>query len=230
MNRKIYFIIIIAFQLVFFSCSKQAESPIPLSSVQKVIVNMEGTLYLYQDTFQFASVAGPESAILKMNTTVENGVWEVYHGSCKKCKDNVEVVLVVPNIEQVELISSGNIIAEQSIVQNDISIINKGTGMIEFRDLKVDSLYTVLQSEGGIKLSGEGARVIQVSSRGTGDILMNQFAGINVFANVEKSGNIHTTVIDNLEAVISGSGNVLYKGSPVITQNITGSGKVINNN
>lgn len=237
MKKNSFLAAILGVVLLLTACSgeckkcrgSKSESPIPLSTVESVKVNFSGTLYLYQDTFQFASVAGPEVAITKINTTVENGVWELYYPRCLTCEDEVEVVLVVPNIKQVELIGTGRIIAEQSFQQNHISIINKGTGTINFVDLKVDSLYTSSEGTGKIQLSGSEARVINSQITGTGDLELNQFPGLNVIAKITGAGNVYTTAIETLNATITGSGNVYYKGSPVIQKEITGSGQVIKN-
>jgi len=215
---------------VLASCSKMTESPIAIDKVNKVVVNFEGTLYLYQDTFQFASVAGPESAILKMNTRVIDGVWEVAHSSCKKCDEKVEVVLVSPYLQEIELISNGNVIAEQSINQKDISIVNNGTGTIEYRDLIVDSLHTSIQSKGGIKLVGKGANVINAQVSGSGDLVMNQFKVAKLIANILGEGNIFAVVTETLDATISGSGNIYYKGFPKLIKHLSGSGDVIEDN
>lgn len=205
------------------------ESPIALDSLQRVSVEFSGTLYLYQDTFQFASVAGREAAINNMNRTIENGTWKVFFTGCLTCEDETEVVLVVPKIQQVELVGSGKIIAEQSFRQNEISIVNKGSGTIEFKQLSVDSLHLSSEGNGKIKLSGEEARVIQVSSTGSGDVEMYQLPGLNILAQLSGSGNIYTTAINTLDVNISSSGNLYYQGAPEITQEISGSGNVIKN-
>lgn len=231
-NMKLNTFILLQLMLItaISSCSKKTESPIALDTVSKVVVNFEGTLYVYQDTFQFSSVAGPEAAILKMNTKVNNGVWEVSHPNCKKCGDNVEVVLVSPYLKEIELISNGKVIAERSIYQKDISIINNGSGTIEYRDLKVDSINTSIKGPGGIKIVGEGAGVINVQLTGSGDYSIDQFPGNKVIAKITGKGNIYTAVKDTLDATISGSGNIFYKGFPTKIEDLTGSGKVLDNN
>ncbi len=235
MKKNNFLVVILGIALFLTACSGdckkcrggKTESPIPLNKVESVRVNFPGTLYLYQDTFQIASVAGPEVAILKINTGVENGVWDLYYPRCLTCEEDIEVVLVVPNIKQVELIGTGKIIAEQSFRQNDITIINKGTGTIKFDDLKVDSLYTSSEGTGKIQLSGGEIRVINAQITGTGDLELYQLPGLNVIAKITGAGNMYTTAIEKLNATITGSGNVYYKGSPEIQKEITGSGQVI---
>lgn len=229
MNKLFPAIMMICISMIWTSCSKKTESPIPLPPVKKIIVDFEGTIYLYQDTFQFASVVGTESAILKMNTTVENGVWEVSHPSCKKCKKDLEVVLVTPYLEQIELKSKALVIAEESITQSDLSIINRGSGKIDFKSLQVDSLNVELASVGEIRLHGSGDRVIAKNS-GSNNIQMDSYVGRVVDATTQDVGSIYTVVTDTLNATIQNSGNVYYKGQPAVFEQVTGTGRVLDNN
>ncbi|MCO5230714.1 MAG: DUF2807 domain-containing protein [Chitinophagales bacterium] len=203
------------------------ESPIPLDPVESVNVNFQGTLYLYQDTFQFASVLGPEATILDINRTVRNGVWDLSYPDCFACEDKIEVVLVVPNIKEVKLLGYGNVIAEEKFQQNHISIVNQGSGNIQFAQLSVDSLNCSAEGSGNVSLNGAGARIANVAVSGAGEIELYQFPIINLFAQNSGSGNIYSTVIEYLNAKITGSGSIYYKGSPSVDESNIGSGTVI---
>ena len=203
------------------------ESPIALDKVESISVNLKGDLYLYQDTFQFASVAGKEVAITNINKSIEAGNWNVFYAGCLSCEDEVEVVLVVPNIAKIELMGSGNIIADEAFKQKNITIINKGTGNILFKQLSVDTLFTSIENSGNIQLSGEETKEINASIIGSGDLELYQLPGLNILTNISGNGNIFTTAIDSINATFTGSGNVYYKGAPVIESNGAGSGKVI---
>lgn len=235
MKKFRLFLVAVLAVMLSVACSREckkcrgseAESPIALGKVESIRVNFAGTLYLYQDTFQFASVAGVEYAILNINRGIENGVWDLYYPRCLTCEEKVEVVLVVPNIKQIELLGTGNIIAERAFQQENITIINRGTGTVKFDNLKVDTLYTAIDGTGNIQLNGEGAKVIKAEINGTGDMELYQFPGLKVLAKISGDGNIFTTIIDLLDATISGTGNIYYKGTPEINKEITGTGQVI---
>jgi hypothetical protein len=233
-KNNIFFLLLIS-SLLIASCSRdckkcrgsKTESPIALNKLESITVNISGNFYLYQDTFQFASVAGKEVAITSINKDIENGNWNVFYPACITCEDEIEVVLVVPNIKKVELVGSGNIIADEAFKQSNITIINKGSGTITFKQLSVDTLYTSIEGSGNIKLSGEETNEIDASISGSGDLELYQLPGLNILANISGSGSIFTTAINNISANISGSGNVFYQGAPLIEEKSTGSGKVI---
>jgi hypothetical protein len=47
---------------------------------------------------------------------------------------------------------------------------------------------------------------------------------------ISGSGNIEVTAVEDMDVVVDGSGSVFYKGSPIIHEDITGSGRVIDSN
>lgn len=235
MSKKNIFLLLLTSIFLLAACSNdckkcrgsKTESPIALEKVESITVSLSGDLYLYQDTFQFASVLGKEVAIVEINKTIENGNWNVFYPACLVCEDEVEVVLVVPNIQKVELVGTGNIIVNESFKQSKITIVNKGSGSIIFKQLSVDTLFTVIEGSGNIKLAGTGAQEINAAIAGAGDLELYQLPSLNILANISGSGNIFTTAINNISANISGSGNVYYQGDPLIEEKSTGSGKVI---
>ena len=197
--------------------------------VESVNVKFTGTLYLYQDESQFTSAAGTEKSIKKLNKTVENGVWEIEAGNVKN-ENKMEVVLVIPSIKRVELSGGGRIIADESFTQNNIEIINNGSGDIIFNQLKLDSLYTEVNQNGSIKLSGAGSRASKIRNTGSGNFELYQFPIKNVEVETADKGNVFITVIDYIKAHINGSGSIYYQGNPTINKDGSGSGDVIQKN
>lgn len=233
--RKNIFWLLLSFVFLLTACSQDCKkcrggttgSPIPIESIHSVKVNFGGTVYIYQDTFQMISVVGPEAAILNINTSVKDGVWDLYYPQCLSCEEKIEVNIVVPDIRHIELVGSGKIIADRSIRQNTLSVVNSGSGTIRMDDVTADSLYITLDGSGKTQISGEGARAINARLAGSGDIELYQFPGFEVEASLTGSGNILTTAINRLKATITGSGKIYYKGSPLIEQQITGSGTLV---
>lgn len=233
--KKNIFWLLLSFVFLLTACSRDCKkcrggttgSPIPVDNIHSIKVNFGGTVYLYQDTFQMISVVGPEAAILNINTGVKDGVWDLYYPQCLSCEEKIEVNIVVPDIRYIELTGSGKIIADKSIRQNTLSVVNTGSGSIRMDDVIADSVYISLSGSGKTQISGKGARTIQAKHSGSGDLELYQFPGLEVEASLTGSGSILTTAINQLKAIITGSGKIYYKGSPLIEQQITGSGSLI---
>lgn len=97
---------------------------------------------------------------------------------------------------------SGNSILKGSISSN-IEIYNSGSGNI--------SILTNLSE-------------VQMTNSGSGNIEAENINSKEVTVNNSGSGNCKVEAIEKLYVIISGSGNVYYKGSPEKIKDITGSG------
>jgi len=135
----------------------------------------------------------------------------------------------------------------------DHAVLN-GSGSIEISDLSdVGNLYLGLEGSGDIKVNNfEGVENLSVFIDGSGDIntegIFTDIQRLDV--RIEGSGNYYgypvkseecSVKIDGsggceisagskLDVTIEGSGNVYYRGAPSITTNISGSGRVIDDN
>lgn len=205
-------------------------SPIPLTKVERVIVEFSGTVRLFQDTTQLAVVKGPEEAVKNMSTTVDNGTWIIKYDRCITCEDEVELTLVVPDLKSLELRSSAKIVAEEAINFPDFELSNKGSGNISFSQLTSDNLRVTNGGSGDIVLSGALSSSLQALMSGSGIIRAFELPFNNVSASNSGSGSIFVTAIDSLNVTINGSGNIHYKGAPFIQQTNTGSGLLIDAN
>jgi hypothetical protein len=78
-------------------------------------------------------------------------------------------------------------------------------------------------------LTGSGtATKLDVTVNGSGSVQFTQLVANDVRAVVSGSGSIFVTATESLDASVSGSGAVLYAGSPHgVTKSVTGSGVII---
>ena len=114
-----------------------------------------------------------------------------------------EVEEVIPT----SFFSSGNSRDQTGVVYGEnIAVSIRGSGSITLSGTCNFAEITV-QSAGHFIGSNLETRVAEVNSRG--------------------SGSIYVWVTDRLHVNIHGSGNVYYKGNPVITSYVGGSGKLI---
>jgi hypothetical protein len=224
--------------LMFSSCDadqcrrckgSDGVSPIPLSKVERIIVDFDGTLRLFQDTFQFSAVAGKDAAIKNINTEVVNGSWTIRYDRCVTCEEDVIVTLVVPNLKSIDLNSKARVEAVEPCNFPDLEITQRGSGLITFESLQSANLKINHNGSGDILLKGSGNGLAATMS-GSGVIRTFEMPFNTVVATNNSSGSILVTALQNLTANINGSGNIQYRGAPSITQNISGSGQLIDAN
>lgn len=231
-------LLIAIFALLLISCNGDrckkcrggsGSFPIPLDKVDNAVLEVAGTLKIYQDDLQIAAITGPEVYINQINTNVENGTWYINFNKCINCDENPEFTLAFKNIKSVVLNSDGNIVADSLISIDSIEIRNTGSGKIEFTQLRGAGFRIVNSGSGDIILKGVSER-LSIANSGSGVVRTTEMPAEKVDVVNSGSGSCYLTATESLDVLISGSGNVHYKGAPTITQNIPGSGTLINDN
>ncbi len=143
---------------------------------------------------------------------------------------NHPIKLVVPfeTLEALALTGSGHIRNTDVIKARDFKVSVTGSGNMNL-NLVTENLSGSLTGSGDVKLTGR-TKDLKCSVTGSGDFLAFDLKADNVEANVTGSGDIEISVSNELNARISGSGDISYKGNPE-KQNFrtTGSGKITKN-
>ncbi len=109
--------------------------------------------------------------------------------------------------EPVEIIEALDILCEIKLPVNIESAIITGVGVIRIRGPKQDIVYLEIDGVGTINAFELEVDKAEVLITGVGEIQVN--------------------VIDEIEGLISGNGNIIYRGDPVLNVHITGTGDVV---
>ena len=222
-----------------------------LDQVRSVKVEGAFLVTVEQADEQLIRAVGQENIINDLDLDVNNGVWTVRLDD-SKCYSNLslEIRIFVPIIEGV--IANGS----ESVVLNSFDSLDNfllevgGSGVVfQSGILNIGDTYTIRHkgssdvvtyfetSDLDFEMTGSGnlamrgsANQSQMVIAGSGSLsgfeLISQICGIKTSG----SGDAQLTVIDSLDVAISGSGNVSYKGRPVILLEDTGSGELIDAN
>ncbi|NDV58099.1 head GIN domain-containing protein [Bacteroides sp. 519] len=148
----------------------------------------------------------------------------------------LEIRVSAPDVSTMTVHGSGDIYIEKGINTNkDLSFNVHGSGDIQGKNLKCNTLAASVHGSGDINFSGVSCSNIDANVHGSGDIVLNGKArnasyhvsgsgditanGLqanNVEAYVNGSGDIRCFATDKLSGKVSGSGDVGYKGNPEI--------------
>jgi hypothetical protein len=101
-----------------------------------------------------------------------------------------------------------------------------GSGNIVVNGIETSSLEVALPGSGAV--TGDGtATQLDVVVSGSGLVQFTQLVAQDVRAVVSGSGSIFVNATKSLDASVSGSGAIVYAGSPQdVTKNVTGSGAI----
>ncbi len=191
-------------------------------------LNMAAEVYYTYGPEQRVTVEARTDVLDVLSTEVRNGIWDIELDRCLQY-NNVEVYITTPFVDHIELAGSGLIRSTNVIETNqDLELRLSGSGEIDLA-LEIDELDLDLSGSGDCILEGIGDEA-DVYTSGSGDVDAFAFELLDVNVEISGSGDVRTTVLENLWVRITGSGDVYYRGMPDITVDITGSGDLIDAN
>jgi len=220
--------------LLIGSCKKDDydNSPIvtqafSLDTFTKITLSIDGTVRIIKGDIQNIKVTGPQETVNNIIQKVNSQKWNISLPSeYKKKYDNLEITITSNLITGLSNSSSGNIISEDTLSLSTIE--SSGSGNIDIKT-KSTTLASTFSGNGNINISGK-ANIFEHVTTGSGNFIGFNFETINTVFRVAGSGNSEIFTKSNLDVTISGSGDIYYKGTPTIIQDITGSGSLINAN
>lgn len=197
-------------------------------SYDKIASSGSFDIVLVSGTEGKLSIEIEENLVPYLLTEVKNNELKIHwkRGANISHKKSVKITIPIKDINSIAQSGSGSVVSETVIKDSDLTLKISGSGKF---NLKVDSsnLTSHLSGSGRIELNGSTdtflCNVSGSGSIGGYDLIINK----NIDANISGSGNIKATVNGTLNAKVSGSGNLRYKGKPTKEiVKVSGSGKV----
>jgi hypothetical protein len=140
-----------------------------------------------------------------ITTSVTNGRLLVGNRGSFATKSPTSVAVTVPTLSAVTL---------------------SGSGVVAVETIRGQSLTLALPGSGVLRAGGSVGR-LDVTLAGSGDAQLGDLAAQQVHAVVSGSGRIVVNPTSALDASVSGSGVIVYLGSPThLTTSVTGSGAI----
>lgn len=137
----------------------------------------------------------------------------------------IHVTVPVEQINSVSLSGSGDIVGRTTLKTDAFKARMSGSGDIELT-VDAQSVETVLSGSGDISIEGKTTDLnVQVS--GSGDVKAYGLEAEFVTATVSGSADIKVTANQSIDARVSGSGDISYRGNPKkIKSKSSGSGDI----
>ena len=226
-------IILVSIFLYSFSfwsdCEKEngeiVKKSIPLNDFSKISLHGSSTVYLSQGEEQKVEIETTQNIIDLLNTEVNKEKWTIEFSKCIKSKNGVKFYVTMPNIEEISVSGSGDIIAEEEIESDDLNVSVRGSGDLKLK-IKAQKLEASVKGSGDIKISGK-TNSQSVSIKGSGDYSAFNLDADKTEVSVNGSGDAKVVAKEKLKANVNGSGDIMYKGSPKeVEQHTNGSGDI----
>lgn len=215
--KRISFFLTMTAILAISSCTKErihGRGPVAtetrnVAGFTAVSVSGSTNVYITQGAIFKVEVKGYSNLLSYFETKVVNNTLELgFKQDVSIGNDNTAVYISMPALYGLGISGSGNISTSGDFIGNtNFNARIEGSGDIHFSRGSTQNFYSTIAGSGSIYTIGLTADKADIITTG--------------------SGNTEITAFQQLKVKIEGSGNVYYRGTPVISTQITGSGAVL---
>ncbi len=198
-----------------------------VGSFEKVAVSGSFDVFLVKGNEGKLDIKIEDNLLAYLVTEVDNGKLKIKwkKGTSINTRKAVIITVYFKDIEAVSLSGSGDIIGKDLIKSNNFEVAVAGSGDIKL-DVETNEMDAAISGSGDIDLEGSSEN-FTAAIAGSGDIDAVNLKTDKATLRISGSGGITITVINELIAKISGSGDIKYKGNPKIEDiKVSGSGDV----
>ncbi len=165
-----------------------------------------GKVYLTQADEQSILVEADDNVIGLVITRKENGLLQVGLPDGSYSNVTLRVYVSLKTIDNISIEGAGDVECQQPIFDND--------------------LYCSINGAGSIILNGNG-KYLNTLINGAGNINAKEFTVENCNTVVNGAGSCIVYVTNELDAYVTGVGNVIYYGNPgIVKSSISGLGQI----
>lgn len=175
-------------------------------------------------------VEGDENLLPYIETVVEGNTLQIKakNKSNLRSKRKVTVYVSLTKVTAVALSGSGDISGNGNFSNDGNTDVKlSGSGNIKFAFEQFKSLEVSISGSGNVVLEGK-ANTVNARISGSGNADCSGVTAEDATGKISGSGNIKINANKSIDASISGSGNVYYKGSATdVRTHKAGSGRVV---
>jgi len=242
MKKSAFIISIVLYAISFYSCDNEnaldclkkpgeiVEQEVQLDSFNSIEAHDEMDIYLINSNEQKVIVKAGKNLISKINLNVEHEILTLSNdNTCNwiRSPENPGIYIFSNDISGIGIFDFANIISEESLKLDNLSIFSDGTGNFEMNvdidSLFVESIYisnfTFTGNAGFIDLILTGDSRFLAGNLLTGDIIIDH----------NGSNRVELFPINSLKGVVQSTGSVYFFHEPeILDVTIRGAGQLIN--
>jgi hypothetical protein len=214
---------------------------------EQVVLSVPARLVLTQSENENLEISAEDNLLPYIHTRVENGVLSIYlepEFTSIRPTEEILIRLSAKSISAVTINGSGNVESE-AINAEALTFRINGSGEITVGEIEASRLSATISGAGKMRfdnitakttslhIEGSGKYLVagksieaQVSIDGSGRIQAQNLECEQVQASITGAGNISVWASERLTATITGSGDIAYQGQAKVSKTIIGSGSI----
>jgi hypothetical protein len=140
-------------------------------------------------------------------------------------KTKIEYTLTVPQLSTITVSGAGTV-RTAKFVGNALTVKLSGAGTAHLRELNVKALSMTLSGAGTASATGTTEQ-FTLKLSGAGGLDAAALKATRADVNISGAGHATVWAVEDLQARISGAGDIKYKGHPAnVTQKVSGAGHI----
>lgn len=194
----------------------------PLTGFETIMISGSPSVYYTQaDSFSVV-VKGPEHVVADILTDVNDKQLVVRNRGkigvlnfSRFDDEEVGVYVTSPDLTSIQLNGSGDFEAKQRVDTDNMTIVLRGSGDIDFKDIICDHCTTELVGSGDIEIGRLDSHTSTVSLIGSGDIKLKQWNVRETEVTLRGSGDIALDFVEGCRTAdcqLTGSGDITLRG------------------
>lgn len=227
--RYLYILLLMA---TFSACSPCMKTEGEIETRELILPPIESfhlkgasTVRFMQGQEQKVTITAPSDAIELLNQNMEGQHWNIAFDPCLRNEDDIIISITVPELNEISLSGSGTVTGDGFFNTTDILLAVSGSGDLS-ATINAATVTATLSGSGDINLAGSGS-TFNAAVDGSGEVDAREFTAKSAVINVDGSGDAAVSVSEELQARVSGSGDVTYYGNPKnVKSDISGSGDI----
>lgn len=200
-----------------------------LATFDEISFATSGTVYLKQGNTQKVELKGERDDLDEIRTEVRGGRLLIKNRSNSwfswNNNNKIEIYITVKNLKGLSVSGSGRVYGESTFTTDYLDLGVSGSGKMEL-EANAREVDMSISGSGRITLEGEG-RITEISISGSGKLDAEDFIADDHTIRISGSGSCYIHADESIDARISGSGSIHYKGDArKVNSRSSGSGKV----
>ncbi len=174
------------------------------------------------------TVEGQKNILDLLETVVSDGKLKISFkkGYSMRYNKNLEVHIEAPNFTSINMGGSGDVRAEGVLSGEKLDISVSGSGNFNLPKLQFTDMKIGISGSGNITLGGSAERA-ELKISGSGNLKAQDLKAQSVNCRVSGSGDVSCFAAKEFDAIVSGSGDIRYSGSPAtVKKKVSGSGSI----
>jgi hypothetical protein len=200
-----------------------------LKGFTRVNFGVSGDLYINIGKEFKLELEGSKSLLEDIVTEVSSGKLIIKKENWRmNMNEKVTIRITMPELDGLGVSGSGKAEVLDPIKTTDLDLSVSGSGRLVTGEIAVTNIECGISGSGSIEIRGNGTAVDgEISISGSGNYSGEALKMTTAEISISGSGNCSCSVVDSLEAHVSGSGNVTYSGKPEkVDARVSGSGKI----